>query len=108
MKRYKIKLTDNEDFTSRNLSFDTLFELVKKIDPFDYVSKTMDCPTLEILLDKGVQFQFEESGFETIQDFYNHTMIDDFVKLVKAGDVMALDGQYVDTWTDICIVDRLE
>jgi len=105
MKRYRIKLTDNEDYTSRNLKVDNLFELVKKISPFDHVSKIMDCPTIEILLDKGVQFQFEESGFKTIQDFYNHTMIDDFVNLVKSGNIMALDGKYIDTWTNICVID---
>ena len=104
-KRYIVKLTDNEDFSSKIIKCNNLFGLLQKIEPFKHIYKTKDCLGIEDLIEKGINFKFEESGFETIEAFYNHTLINDFVDLVKAGDIMALDGEYVDTWTDICIVD---
>jgi len=104
-KRYVVKLKDNEDFSTKTIKCNNLFEFVKKLDPFDYVQKTFKCETLDELLDKGVQFQYEESGFSTIDEFYSYTMIDQFVEFVKSGDIMSLDGEFVDSWTDVCIID---
>ena len=104
-KRYIVKLKDNEDFTTKTIKCDDLFDFVKQLSPFDFVQELYKCKSLNELLDKGVEYQYEESGFSTINEFYSHTMIDQFVEFVKSGDIMVLDGEFVDSWTDVCVID---